>query len=109
MSIPSLQCRLDINNTSIRQYTGLFNLLYIVAPNGLHVVTIEQKKMLNMYRIGDLSTVIGQYSMYGEIERVVFSSDSAYIVCGIADTRLFYLMLCDVEVDGHHQRALVCQ
>lgn len=64
--------------------------------------------MIQMYRIDNLSsTAIGQYSLYGHIEKLTFTSDSAYVVMSIADTRLFFMMLCDVEVKGHLDRVLV--
>ena len=45
----------------------LIRLLIYPAPNGLHVVIVEMKKMLKLFRVGDLKTEIGQYSMYGEV------------------------------------------
>ena len=63
--------------------------------------------MLTMYKVDDLTKIIGQYSAYGEVEKVAFADDSSYIVMGMADTRVFYLMLVDVGMKGHQQRALV--
>jgi len=77
-----------------------------ITPNGQHVVIVEMKKMLQLFRIGDLKAEIGQYSMYGEVEKISFTDDSAYVVLGVADTRLFFMMICDVKIKEHEQRAM---
>ncbi|XP_067951033.1 uncharacterized protein [Watersipora subatra] len=75
-----------------------------ITPDGDYLIVMEQKKMLLMYRVENLSEPIGQYSLYGEAEKVAFTHDSTYIVLGIADTRLFFLMLCDEQKEGHNER-----
>jgi hypothetical protein len=78
------------------------------APDGLHAVVNQGNKMLEMYRVEELSSnPNGQYSLYGEIEKFTFTSDSVYAVMSIADTRLFFLMLCDIKVEGHMNRVKV--
>ena len=71
------------------------------------MVVIEGDKLLLMYRVGELSSHIGEYTLYGDIEHLTFSSDSVYLVVSISDTRLFFLMMCDVKEAGHQDRALV--
>ncbi|XP_067950394.1 NACHT and WD repeat domain-containing protein 2-like [Watersipora subatra] len=78
-----------------------------LTPDGDHLVVMEQKKMMFMYRVENLSEPIGQYSLYGEAEKVAFTHDSTYIVLGIADRRLFFLLLCDVQKEGHYERVKV--
>lgn len=88
-----------------------FRILYLVtAPDGLHVITNQGNKMLRMYRVEELAATaaIGQYSLYGDMERLTFTSDSAYIAMSIVDTRLFFLMLCDTKIEEHYQRVQVC-
>ena len=61
-----------VDNKTLRRPTDklwykFIRLLIYLAPNGLHVVIVEMKKMLKLFRVGDLKTEIGQYSMYGEV------------------------------------------
>lgn len=53
------------------------------APNGQHVVIVEMKKMLQLFRIGDLKAEIGQYSMYGEVSDTDDESDLLSRCCTV--------------------------
>ena len=62
----------EVDNKTLRRLTDKLRCKFILlliypAPNGLHVVIVEMKKMLKLFRVGDLKTEIGQYSMYGEV------------------------------------------
>jgi len=79
----------------------------ITAPDGQHVIIIQGTKLLQVYRTDDLTTQIGLYSLYGDIEMLDFTSDSAYLLLSIADTRLFFLLLCDPKLPSHMARVQV--
>ena len=42
-----------------------------------------------------------------QVEKISFTDDSAYVVMGIADTRLFFMMICDVKIKEQMDRAMV--
>mgnify|MGYP001791733012 FL=1 len=91
-----------------RSYTqSLVAFRLFLAPDGEYVLTVEQKKSLQLFRVGDLKSAVGVYAMYGEVENVTFTSDSSHIIFGISDTRLFFLLICDPKVPSHSDRIKV--
>lgn len=82
--------------------------LLFSAPSGLHVVVMGGYKILRVFRVSELSSPIGSYSIYADIERVIFSADSQYLILALADRRLFFLLICDFKVKGHRKKAQVC-
>ena len=50
---------------------------------------------------------INLWLMILQVEKISFTDDSAYVVMGIADTRLFFMMICDVKIKEQMDRAMV--
>lgn len=65
------------------------------------MIVIKTTRLVLLYRADNLTSHIGRYSIYTDVEQADVSLDSYYLALSLSDHRVFYLVICDPK-DQHH-------